>query len=592
MRTRRIFTNQSSPKTPQRIQILQLSIYAFFLAVISRLFYWQIIKGKELQAIAETQYERTTQFNAKRGRISTADGHILVGNATQYTLFGQPKIISESPTSIAKILAPLVISDDEFPEATESARREEIVHDFEKVFSEKLSQSDKNWVSLKQRVTEEQKETISQANILGIGFDPQSARMYPENELGAQIVGFVGKNEQGEDKGYFGIEGKFDLELQGKNGVLHRSTDALGLPILLDDDDLISVEEGRDITLTIRREIQYLLEEKLQAGLKKYGAISGEVVVMNPKTGDILGMASFPTYSPRMFFRYDPELYKNPLVAESYEPGSTFKILTVSAGIDAGVINSETQCTRCSGPRSIGGYTIRTWNDTYTPNITISEGLAKSDNTAMIFVAEELGQEKFIEYLKKFKIGEPSGIELQEDAGSIFREDWKPIDLATSSFGQGISVTGMQMMRATSAIANGGTMMRPKIIKSVTVRGEEIPVEPEEVGHPISTQTARIVTDMMVNAAQHGEAQWTASKRYTIAGKTGTAQIPVAGHYDEDKTIASFIGFAPASDPQFIMLVKLREPSSSPWASETAAPLWYDIAKDLFIHLNILPDRE
>jgi cell division protein FtsI/penicillin-binding protein 2 len=209
----------------------------------------------------------------------------------------------------------------------------------------------------------------------------------------------------------------------------------------------------------------------------------------------------------------------------------------------------------------------------------------------MIFIAEKLGTDRFRDYLNKFKIGEQSGIELQEDAGTILKKTWRPIDLATASFGQGIATTGMQMVRAVSAIANDGKMIKPTMIESVTVNGQKVVVEPQIVSEPISEQTARAMTDIMVYAAQKGEAQWTTSKRYSVAGKTGTAQIPVAGHYDEDKTIASYIGFAPAYDPRFVMLVKLQEPGSSQWASETAAPLWYDIAADLFSRLNIPPDR-
>jgi cell division protein FtsI (penicillin-binding protein 3)/stage V sporulation protein D (sporulation-specific penicillin-binding protein) len=334
-----------------------------------------------------------------------------------------------------------------------------------------------------------------------------------------------------------------------------------------------------------------MLEQKLKAGVEKYGAKSGEVVVMDPTNGAILGMANYPSYNQQTYFDFDPSLYKNPLAADAYEPGSTFKVLTVASGIEAGVITPDTACTKCSGPREISGYTIKTWNDTYNANISMKDALAKSDNVAMIFIAEKVGNEKFQDFLKKFKIGEASGIELQEDAATPLKKNWREIDLATSSFGQGIATTGLQMVRAVSAIANQGKMVKPRLIDSVLVDGEEVPVKPEIVGEPISAATAQEVTDMMVYAAQTGESHWTNSKRYTVAGKTGTAQIPIAGHYDAEKTLASYIGFAPAYNPRFVMLVKLTEPSVSIWGSETAAPLWYSIANELFTRLNIPPDR-
>lgn len=566
----------------QRIILLQGCVYLALLGILGRLFYWQIIKGPELKAVAESQYTAVKSIEGDRGIIFSADGHILVGNKNIYTLFAQPHILKQSPQEIATRIAPILLS---------TTTTVEELNKFSQSLTNKMSDPTKKWVALQYRVTTEQKNQIQALNLHGIGFDTEQARSYPEASMAAQLLGFVGKNEHGKDVGYFGIEGKLDLELRGKEGKVIREQDAHGAPIILGNSEIVAMQPGRDITLTIRRDLQFMLEDKLKKGIEKYGAVSGEAVIMDPRTGNILAMASFPNYAPEEFYNYPAEYYKNPLAAEGYEPGSTFKVLTVAAGIDAKKISPETTCTRCGSARKIGGFTIKTWNDQYTPNISMTEALAKSDNTAMIFIAEELGKDVFVEYLKRFKIGEKSGVELQEDASTPFRQNWKPIDLATSSFGQGIATTGLQMMRAVGTIANEGKMMRPKIVQSVKVNGDQVEIEPEIVAEPISATTAKTVTDMMVAAAHTGEAKWAVLKDYSIAGKTGTAQIPVAGHYDEEKTIASFIGFAPAYNPEFVMLVKLREPQSSQWASETAAPLWYDIAKDLFIRLNIAPDR-
>lgn len=562
--------------------VVEAVVLLGFIGIIGRLFYWQVMKGPELHALAQTQYSQEKTLSTQRGQIRFADGQPLVTNLTQYVLFAQPHQLSQPAEQVARALHSVLLAS-----ASAEVNTQEV---YSKLLSQ-LSDPSKKWVALQYRVSAEQKQAVEQLKIHGLGFDPYSVRAYPEASLAAQIAGFVGKNEAGEDIGYFGIEGKFNLELMGKLGKLERETDVRGRPILLKAGKEIEAQPGRDITLTIERDLQFLLEQKLLSGITRYGAKSGEAVIMDPSTGAIMAMASFPNYSPSEFYKYPAETYKNPLISEGYEPGSTFKVLTVAAGIDAGVVSPSTECTRCAGPRTIGEYTIKTWNDEYTPRITIEQGLAKSDNTAMIFVAEQVGEKRFTEYLRRFQIGEPSGVELQEDAGTPIRERWGQIDLATASFGQGIATTGMQMMKAVSAIANDGKMMQPHTVQSVIVDGEAVRIEPKAIGQPITKSTANTVRDMMVTAAHQGEAKWAVLKDYTIAGKTGTAQIPVAGHYDEEKTMASFIGFAPAQDPRFVMLVKLREPQSSQWASETAAPLWYDIAEDLFLRMNIPPDR-
>ncbi len=223
----------------------------------------------------------------------------------------------------------------------------------------------------------------------------------------------------------------------------------------------------------------------------------------------------------------------------------------------------------------------------------MEQALAKSDNTAMMYITDLLGADRFKTYVQKFGIGHTLGIELQEDTSTPFPQKWGPVELATISFGQGISTNSLQITNAVAAIANGGSLMRPMLVSSVedTVSNESIEIKPQTIRQVVSPQTASTVTNMMITAAQSGEAQWTSSKSHTIAGKTGTSQVANAGGYDENKTIASFIGFAPPENPKFIMLVKLTEPTTSPWAAETAAPLWYKIASKLFLLLQIQPDR-
>ena len=345
--------------------------------------------------------------------------------------------------------------------------------------------------------------------------------------------------------------------------------------------------------MTIRRDLQSIIETELEKGMNKYGAKSGEIVVLNPQTGQILALAALPKYDQKKFHQYDTKLYKNPLLVDLFEPGSIMKTLTVAIGIDTKTITPNTQCPRCEGPVKIGKYNIKTWDNQYHPQITMSDALAKSDNTAMVYISQEVGQDRFQEYLKDFGIGEELGVELQGDNQTPFPKKWGPVELATRSFGQGISTTSLQIAKAVAAIANQGKLMKTQIIQSVSnPDGTKIEVKPKMIRQVISADTAAQVTQMMVHAAKDGEAKWTYSKTHSVAAKTGTSQIPSKkGGYKQNATIASFIGFAPPENPQFLMLVKLVEPQTSPWAAETAAPLWFKIAKKLFLSLNIPPDH-
>jgi cell division protein FtsI/penicillin-binding protein 2 len=302
-------------------------------------------------------------------------------------------------------------------------------------------------------------------------------------------------------------------------------------------------------------------------------------------------MASIPSYDPRNFGNYEANLYPNPVVANTYEPGSIFKPLVMAAAINEKVVDLKTKFNE-QGPTKIDQYYIRTWNDKYNGELTMSQILEKSSNPGMVFVANKLGKDKFVQYLEKFGFDKKTGIDVEEETNVSLKEkkEWNEIDLATASFGQGIAVTPIQMLQAINAIANKGAMMQPKVVKKIIDKnGKAIIYLPKKVGNPIDEVTAKIITEMMVAAVDTGEAKWAKPKGYRIAGKTGTAQIPVAGHYDEKKTIASFVGFAPADNPRFIILVALKEPQSSIWGSETAAPLFFNVAKQLFTYYGISP---
>lgn len=597
-RLRRQDTSFLEPTSPEvfqkRLRFVFLCVGALVLALITRLGYWQVARSEHLKAVASSQYERHITYQGQRGNIKTADGFTLVSNQPVFHLFGQPHVLKKPPIEVTRQLMPILTPHIalSWETASKSGTLSQELRSVEDTLISRLSNTQSKWVQLFRNLPEADVETIKALKIEGLAFESGQQRVYPEASMAAQLLGFVGQNDEGKEVGYFGVEGGLDKELQSKTEKRTIEADAVGGR--LSADQLTGTPHGRDVVLTIRRDIQHIAETSLKAGMEKYGAKAGEVIIMQPHTGKIMAMASYPSYNPSEYRSFPKEVYKNPSVSDVYEPGSTFKTLTVAAGIDAGIISENTPCPRCEGPRVIGGYSLKTWNNQYNPNISMSDALAKSDNTAMIYIAEELGAKRFQDYLQKFGIGSPTNIELQEDFSPSFPSKWGPVELATRSFGQGISTTSLQIVKAVNAIANDGKVMRPLIVEKVIdhTTGEEIEVKPIEEGRAISSKTAEAVTRMMINAANHGEAKWTASRTHLVAGKTGTSQIAAEGSYAADKTVASFVGFAPANDPQFIMMVKLVEPQSSIWAAETAAPLWYQIANKLYLALNIPPDFE
>ncbi|MEK7112039.1 MAG: penicillin-binding protein 2, partial [Patescibacteria group bacterium] len=409
----------------------------------------------------------------------------------------------------------------------------------------------------------------------------------------AHLLGFVGKDEEGGDLGYFGLEGYYNLALSGKPGFESLEKDAQGTPILLGDTSEILAINGVDLLTNIDKAVQRSLEKRLLEGMERYGASGGTAIVMNPTNGAILGMSSFPSYDPKNYFKFGDSFFKNPAVSDTFEPGSVFKVLIMAAALDAGAVEPDTVCEICAGPLKVDKYFIETWNKEYRPDSTMLDVIVHSDNVGMAFVGQKIGADTLYDYLDKFGIGSATGIDLQGESSPLLRErgTWNIVDLATASFGQGVAVTPIQMIKAVGIIANGGKVVKPQVVDKLLGEGWEEDIKPEIGERVISQETVAEITAMMVEAARNGEAKWTHLRGFSVAGKTGTAQIPIAGHYDDEKTIASFIGFAPAVNPKFIMLVTLKEPQTSPWASETAAPLWYSIARDLFPYFGIQPEN-
>jgi len=574
-----------------RLRWFAIAYLLAFLLISMRLFYWQIISQERLQALAQEQRDSTIRLPANRGQILAADGYPLVGNTPAYLLFAYTPDVELSAPELSQKLASIIADTPEEILATPSAELSaKLVADMEATLAAKLAFSDTSWIPLKRQISREQKEQIETLGIKGLGFDEYQVRMYPEASMAAQLLGFVGSDGTGNPKGYFGLEGYYDLELTGKSGLIHQEKDALGRPISIGQFSDIATRDGRTIKTHIDRSIQLLAENTLKEGLETYQADSGEIIIMEPQTGAILAMASWPQYDPNRHRLYDPQNYKLPAIADTYEPGSIFKPLVMAAALNEKLVTPESTCNvECSGPVQIGRYSIKTWNNEYHPGLTMTQVLEQSDNTGMVYVGRLLGQEKLVKYLKQFSIGTRTGIDLESEANPMLRQKWGEIDLATATFGQGLAVTSIQMLTAINAIANEGTLVQPQVVNQVFDGNDILEIKPKTVRQVIEATTATVMKQMMIASAEHGDAKWAIPEGYLIAGKTGTAQVAIEGHYDPSKTIASFIGFAPAHDPAFTMLIRLNQPETSIWASETAAPLWFKLTKDLFIHLKIKP---
>lgn len=556
----------------RRIWVIFALQSVFYACIVIRLFWVQIWTGQTYKTQAAGQHYFEFLIPSSRGKIQSADGSSLVLNDSVYLVYAQPNEINDKTSFIDGLSGVLPLDRDEL--------------------NARINQPGRVWVPLAHKVSAQTVDRLKGLQLKGIGFERDFKRFYPEASMAAHILGFVGADDQGADKGYFGIEGYYDKELRGTDGVLRQEKDAQGMPIIVGEMKRFDPIDGRTLRLWMDRTVQRITETRLQEGIKKYGAKSGSIVIMDPKTGGILSMATFPFYDPDSYQHFDQNLYRNPIIADSFEPGSIFKVLVMSAGIEEKLVSPKTEINE-SGPVSIGEYQIRTWDDTYRGRTTMTDVLVHSSNVGMVYVGNKLGQDKLYDYITAFGFGNPTGVDLQEETTPDLRpsDQWKPIDVATATFGQGIAVTPIQMVRAVGVLANDGWLMEPHAVRQILdTNGKIYDVKPKKIRQVLSPATSRIITEMMIAAVDYGEAKWAKPKGYRIAGKTGTAQIPVEGHYDEKRTIASFVGFAPADDPKFVMLVTLREPTTSPWGSETAAPLFFKIATDLMEYYNITPD--
>lgn len=541
-------------------------LFCFF-AIIVKLFYIQVIASTEFSA----DYVTTEKIIPERGKILDRNGDPLAVNQTTYLLYIEPPNVKDKHEVIRKLDEILKIG-----EATLTAR-----------FDDK-----KKWIAIKGNLSDEIKSDIEKLNLKGVGFQGESKRYYPEASLAAHLVGFLGKDDKGENIGYSGIEGYYDKDLSGLPGLLKSERDMFGRPIFVGTQDRVEAENGRDFILTIDKTVQHMIKEKLKAGVEKYKAKEGCVIAADPMTMEIIGLTCLPDFDPEHYYDFESKDFSNWALSSVYEPGSTWKPAMIAAAIEEKAFKPDDRFNETCTVE-VSGYTISNWDDKCEGNISITRILEKSSNIGMVYTGTKLGEEKLYDYLKKYGIGEYTDIDLQGEVRGILRaeNEFHPIDYSTATFGQGIAVTPIQLVRTFSSLINGGKLMRPYVVKEV-VEGDYRRVrEPKVIRRVISERTSAIMRKMLVSVIDNGGINWKQPKGYKFGGKTGTAQVALQGSYDSSKTIASFIGFAPADNPKFVMLVVLREPGVSSWGSETAAPLFFDIAKDLLVYYNIPPSN-
>lgn len=563
----------------QKIRIsFFLTLFLFiFSAIIFRLFEIQVLRNGYYLDLAESQHWVTRKIPAERGNIYTKDlktgeKYILATNKNLNMVYAIPQQIKDKGSVASELASILDMEKDEI---------------FGSINNDKL------YVPIKHKLSDEEVEKIENSSLGGVLLVPEQWREYPESSLASHIVGFV--NAEGD--GQYGVEGYYNDRLKGTEGQISLERDTVGRPIAIGDRIEDPAEDGQDIVLTIDRIIQSYAEKELKEAVEKFDARSGNVIVMDPSNGDIWAMTNYPDFDPNEYNKIeDYDIFKNTSISHIYEPGSIFKIITMAAGIDAGAV-LPTSTFVDSGAVKIGGYTIRNSDGKAHGAQTMTQVLEESLNTGAYYVKEQMGNEVFYKYIERFGFGKLTGIDLGGEVESPLKsfESYRDINFATMTFGQGIAVTPMQFITASSVIANGGDLIRPNIVSEfIMPDGSKIKPEARLGERVIKKETANMIGAMMVSVVENGHGKTAQIDGYRIAGKTGTAEIPAkdGSGYLSGKNIGSFILFAPAEDPRFIILVEIDEPKGVQWAESTAAPVAGRLAEKILNYLEIPPSTE
>jgi cell division protein FtsI (penicillin-binding protein 3) len=439
---------------------------------------------------------------------------------------------------------------------------------------------------------------IAATGITGVIVSPSSRRIYPEGDLASPLLGFVGQD----GAGLTGIEHDFDAQLGGKAGSEDYERDSLGNPIPFGEMRSVAPQAGDDIVLTIDRNLQSMAERQLDAAIQQTHADGGDILIMDPKTGAVLAMASRPSFqlsTLNLNTLADLSTLRLRSVTDLYEPGSVFKLITMAGALNAGKVTPYTPYID-TGTAIVGGRTFHNWDFSANGRTTMTQVLVKSLNTGSIWVSGVLGSTLFYDYVKAFGFGAPTGIGLSGEAAGMYRTpsdpDWSPSDLAANSFGQGLSATPLQILTAVCAIANGGKLMRPYVVQAIRDGAGEQATQPQVVRQPITAQTAATLTDMMRQVVESN--QLAIVPGYSAAGKSGTAYVPNAGGptpktdaYGNEVTIPSYLGFAPLANPRLAVLVKLNDLGTMDLGGELTAPIFSRLMHDALAYLHVPEDR-
>ncbi|MGH2499814.1 MAG: peptidoglycan D,D-transpeptidase FtsI family protein [Candidatus Limnocylindria bacterium] len=551
-----------------RLRLLFALFAVLTLVLAGRVTYWQTVRRADLLTGALGQLRSDETLLAQRGTIRDRSGAILATTVELRSLYAIPSRIQDA-AGAASALGVLLGRDP----AQLRARLE----------------SDAEWIFVHRWLPEATARAIEALAIPGLGFEAEPKRLYPNGSIGAHLLGFV--NDDG--VGQHGVEGAYDALLRGAPGRLVVERDPANRALAIGLRRLEPARAGADLTLTIDLAIQTAAERELAAALEREKATSGTIIVLDPRDGAVLALASAPSFDPAAVAVADAESLRDRAVSWAYEPGSTMKAITVAAALEEKVVTPQTTYNDVGyaviGGRRLGNALGRSWGPT-----TVTQVLERSANAGAVFVASKLGAAKLETYLRAFGFGAPTGIDVAGEAGGSVRPlaEWYPVDLGTAAFGQGLAVTPLQLAAAYAAIADGGTLHRPYVVAERRDAAGEHRASPDAGRRVISAETAATLRDMLVSAVDNGLAQAAALSAFSVAGKTGTAQIPDAsGAYASDEYISSFVGFAPAHQPRFVAVVVLERPDSRLLGTLTAMAAFKALARDVLRYARVPPDR-
>jgi cell division protein FtsI/penicillin-binding protein 2 len=556
----------------------------FTVGLIAQMFRWQVAGHDEFLEMAEVMHLSDERLPSSRGTIFASDGSVLAVDEPVWGVYAS-------------------LSSDERERQFFVEQRDEFIQTVCRILSldeediDKKLNDDFRYILLKHEVSPDDKKALEESDIFGLYFEEEENRIYPDGNLASHLIGFVGKDDDGNDVGRYGLEGYYSGDLLGQEGFKYEEKDSLGNVILTGEYDPVIPRQGKNIVLTVRPGVQREVERVLEEGVKEHEAKSGSAIIMDPNTGKIIAMATYPNYDPNFYWNVsEVETFKNKAISDVYEYGSVNKPITLSMALEEEVITPETVCTDSKGYIQVYDWRIYTWDKQADGDLLPAEILSQSNNVCAAKTGMLVGIEKYYNYLRAFGIGDFIGIGLEDEATSYLMplEYWTDLDVATASFGQAISATPLQIISAISAIANDGVRMRPYVVEKLYDDEETITISPEIASVPISEKTAKEVQEMMRTVVTDGEAKWWFNEvsNYSIAGKTGTAEIPKPNSpgYYEDKTNVTFIGFSPVRDSKMIMIVRLEEPKSHTLSAYTVVPVWVDMFKAISLELGIAPE--